>query len=224
MACYLLGIMPLCEPMLIFTVREIGRLLCPEGRVPSLTHWGRVTHICVSWLTIIGSDNGLSPGRRQAIIWTNDGILFIGPKGTNFSEILIGIQTFSFKKMHLKMSSAKWRPFCPGLNVLNKSNPTNQQSGKPWGETVFLCDCYLCADPPCCYNFLDCSPGAYGSLPDSEGQPDGTATSIHRAGPQAGVGTLQWVRTHHQELHPNCHRHQARVVSGEWRWWFDGLV
>ena len=35
---------------------------------PILTHWGRVTHICVSKLTIIGSDNGLSPGRRQAII------------------------------------------------------------------------------------------------------------------------------------------------------------
>ena len=33
-----------------------------------LTHWGRVTHICVGNLTIIGSDNGLSPGRRQAII------------------------------------------------------------------------------------------------------------------------------------------------------------
>ena len=56
--------------------------------------------------------------RRQAIIWTNAGILLNGPWGTNFSEILIGIQTFSFKKMHLKMSSAIWRPFCLGLNVL----------------------------------------------------------------------------------------------------------
>ena len=46
-----------------------------------LTHWRRVTHICVSELTIIGSDNGLSPGRRQAIIWTNDGILLIGSLG-----------------------------------------------------------------------------------------------------------------------------------------------
>ena len=76
-----------------------------------LTHWGRVTHICVVKLTIIGSDNGLSPKRRQAIIWTNSGILLIGPLGTNFSEILIGIQIFSFKKMYLKMSSAKWSPF-----------------------------------------------------------------------------------------------------------------
>ena len=84
-----------------------------------LTHWGWVTHICVGNLTIIGSDNGLSPGRRQAIIWTNAGILLIGPWGTNFSEILIGINTFSFKKIHLNMSSAKWCPFCLGLNVLN---------------------------------------------------------------------------------------------------------
>ena len=83
-----------------------------------LTHWGRVTHICVGKSTIIGSDNGLSPDRRQAIIWTNAGILLIGPLGTYFSEILTGIQTFSFKKMYLKMSSAKWCPFCLGLNVL----------------------------------------------------------------------------------------------------------
>ena len=88
--------------------------------VSILTHWGRVTHICVNELTIIVSDNGLSPGRRQAIIWNNAGLLLIEPLGTNFSEISIGIQTFSFKKMHLNMSSAKWRPFCLGLNVLNK--------------------------------------------------------------------------------------------------------
>ena len=83
-----------------------------------LTHWGRVTHICVGKLTIIGSDNGLSPGRRQAIIWTNAGILLIGPLGTNFTEILNKIQTFSFKKIRLKMSSAKCCPFRLGPNVL----------------------------------------------------------------------------------------------------------
>ena len=57
-----------------------------------------MTHICVSKLTIIGSDNGLSPGRRQAIIWTNAGILLIGPLETNFIEISIAIQTFAIKK------------------------------------------------------------------------------------------------------------------------------
>ena len=83
----------------------------------TLTHWGRVTHICVSKQTIIGSDNGLSPGRRQAIIWTNAGILLIGPLGTNFSENLIKLLTLSFTKMRLNVSSAKMaailsRPQC----------------------------------------------------------------------------------------------------------------
>ena len=49
----------------------------------SLTHWGRLTHICVSNLAIIGSDNGLSSDRHQAIILTNAGILLIGPLETN---------------------------------------------------------------------------------------------------------------------------------------------
>ena len=77
-----------------------------------------MTHICVGKLTIIGSDNGLSPGRCQAIIRNNAGILLIGILGTNFSEISIEILTFSFKKMRLKVSSAKPWPFCLGLNVL----------------------------------------------------------------------------------------------------------
>ena len=93
---------------------------CPFVLRHSLTHWGRVTHICVGNLTIIGSDNGLTPGRRQAIIWTSAGILLIGPKGINFSEILIEILAFSFKKIHLKMSAGKWRPFCFDLNVLSQ--------------------------------------------------------------------------------------------------------
>ena len=42
-----------------------------------LTHWVRGTHKCASELTIIDSDIGLSPGRRQAIIWTNAGILLL---------------------------------------------------------------------------------------------------------------------------------------------------
>ena len=46
-------------------------------RTNQLTHWGRVTHICVSKLASIVSDNGLSPGRCQAIIWTIAGILLI---------------------------------------------------------------------------------------------------------------------------------------------------
>ena len=76
-----------------------------------LAHWGRLTHICASNINIIGSENDLSPGRRQTIFWTNDGILLFGPLGTNFTEILIEIHIFPFKKVHLKKSSAKWRPF-----------------------------------------------------------------------------------------------------------------
>ena len=89
-----------------------------SATIKHLNHWGRVTHICISKLTVTRSDNGLSPGRRQAIIWTNAGILLIWPLGTIFSENLIEILIFSFTKMRLKVSSAKWRPFCLGLNVL----------------------------------------------------------------------------------------------------------
>ena len=90
--------------------------MCLE--ITLLIHWGRVTHICIVKLTIIGSDNGLSPGRHQAITGTNVGILLIGPLGTNFREMLIKTHIFSFMKIHLKKSSGKWRPFCLSLNVL----------------------------------------------------------------------------------------------------------
>ena len=90
-----------------------------------LTAWGRVTHICIGILTIIGSDNGMSPGRRQAIIRTNAGIWLIGSLGTKFIEISIEFLTSSCKEMCLKVSSAKWRLLCLGLNVWNDtSDPT----------------------------------------------------------------------------------------------------
>ena len=84
-------------------------------------------------LTITGSDYGLSPGQRQAIIRTNAGMLLIRSFGTNLSEILIEIYPFPFKKMHLKVSSGKWRPFFLGLNVLN-----NYQIMTSW-----LCNSHL---------------------------------------------------------------------------------
>ena len=99
-------------------INQNRNLWLSQNPILALTHWGRVTHICVGKLTIIGSDNGLSPERRRAIIWTNAGILLIGPLGTNFSEMLIEIQTFSLKKIRLKMSSAKCCSFRLGLNVL----------------------------------------------------------------------------------------------------------
>ena len=98
-------------------------------QVITLTHGGRVMHIYFSKL-IIGSDNCLLPGRRQAIIWTNAGILLIQTLGTNICEILSKAHTFSFKKMHLKMSSGKWRPFWLCLNVLTFADQV------PWCHIV----------------------------------------------------------------------------------------
>ena len=87
-------------------------------------HLGQVTHFCVGNLTIIGLDNGLSPGRRQAIIGANDEILLIGP----------------VKTKRLKALSAKWRPLPRGRNVL-----THQVTN----DIIFLRNSYII----CCYNF-----------------------------------------------------------------------
>ena len=64
-----------------------------------LIHWSWVIDKCVSKLTIIGSDNGLSPGRHQAIIWTYAGISLIWTLGTKFSQILNEIHHYSFRKL-----------------------------------------------------------------------------------------------------------------------------
>ena len=131
------GDKPLSEPMIVRFPPHIcvtrpqwvlnRSLLIKVMILSPLTHWRRVTHICVSKLTIIGSDNGFSPGRRQAIIWTNAWIWLIRTLGTNFSEILNEIHTSSFRKMHVKMSPAKWRLFCLGLNEITNV----QMEGKP---------------------------------------------------------------------------------------------
>ena len=91
--------------------RSILYIIPFKGRGLYLTHWGIVTHICVSKRTIIGSDNGLSPSRHQAIIWTIAGILLIGPLGTNFSEIFI--EENAFENVVCEMAF-----ICLGLNVL----------------------------------------------------------------------------------------------------------
>ena len=83
----------------------------------ALAHWDRVTHICANRLTIIGSDNDLSSGRGQSIIWTNNWISIIRTIETNYNEIVSEIRAFSFKKIYMKMS-AIWRQFCLGLSLL----------------------------------------------------------------------------------------------------------
>ena len=92
-----------------------------------LTHLVWVTHI---WL----------------YIWTNAGILSIRTSATNFSENLSQIHIFSFKKMHFKMSSGKWRPFCLGLNLLR---PNDTCSHKWTGlSLVQVMACCLIDDRP----------------------------------------------------------------------------
>ena len=76
-----------------------------------------MTNICVGNLTIIGSNNGLSPGLRQAIIWTNAGILLIGPIETNFNEIFnqnsnIFIQENVFESIVCEMAAILCWPQC----------------------------------------------------------------------------------------------------------------
>ena len=109
-----------------------------------LTHWGWVTHICISKLTILSLDNGLSPGRCQAIIWTNARLLLTGLLGTNFSEIWIKIQWFSDMKVHLKMSTAKWRPFCLGPNLLR----VKKVIGVMWSVSLLLWNLSASLQPP----------------------------------------------------------------------------
>ena len=79
-----------------------------------LSHWGRMMHICVSKIIIIGSNNGLTLGRRQAMnqFWNIVNWSF----RHKLSKIVIEMHTFSFNKMHLKMS-AKWSLFCLGLKI-----------------------------------------------------------------------------------------------------------
>ena len=81
-----------------------------------------MTHMIVSKLTIIGSDNGLAPGRHQAIIWTNDGILLIWPLRTNSSEISIEIHIFTeengFENVIYEKSPILSWPQCVELHKL----------------------------------------------------------------------------------------------------------
>ena len=111
-----------CRNLNIFIRENAFENVCQSGghlsRPQCVNSLRPSANLCISKLTSIASNNGLSPGQPQAIIWNNAGILLIGPLGTNFSEILIEIHTFSLKKIRLKMSYAKCRPFCLGLNVL----------------------------------------------------------------------------------------------------------
>ena len=114
--------------MILNIKNDIFSWICNTILPKVLTHLPLVPHVCVKESVNIGSDNGLSPNRRQAIIQTNVWLLSIGLLGTNFSENLIKIQNFSFTKMHLKTSSAKWRPFFPGGDELTLLYPVKPEA------------------------------------------------------------------------------------------------
>ena len=85
-------------------------------------------HICISNLTIIGSDNGLSPGRRQAIICTNAGILLFRTSETNLREILlqnsyIFIQENALENVVWIMATILSQPQCVKIISQKTVNP-----------------------------------------------------------------------------------------------------
>ena len=80
-----------------------------------------MTHICLSKLDIIGSDKGLSPEQRQAIIWTNAGILSIRHLRTNFSQILIKFSNIFIQENAFENAVCEIAAIFLGLIVL-KSN------------------------------------------------------------------------------------------------------
>ena len=82
-------------------------------------------------------------------------IMLIWPLGTYFSEILIGIQIFLIKKMHLKMSSAEWRPYFLGLSVLNEASLRAViNSTKLYGFRAFnLPWAWVTKKTPCLYQY-----------------------------------------------------------------------
>ena len=95
---------------------------CKVEYICRLTYNGRLTHICVNETIFIGPDNSLSYGPRQAIIWTNVwNIVNCTPR--NRRQWNINQNSYILlKKMHLKMSSAKWRQICLGLKVLTRTH------------------------------------------------------------------------------------------------------
>ena len=95
----------------LYSLRKRNKMSCQQIPLTNLPQCP--IYASVNWVSI-GSDNGLTPVRRQVITWTNTALLSIGPLGTNFSEIWIKTQNVSFTKIQLKISPAKWRPYCPG--------------------------------------------------------------------------------------------------------------
>ena len=83
-------------------------------------------------VVLVGSDNGLSPDWRQAIIWTNAGILLIGPLGTNFREILIEIVKLSFKENAFENVVCETAAILPRPQCVNWQNKMANVVTQKW--------------------------------------------------------------------------------------------
>ena len=121
-------------------------LIISGSTLETLTHWGPATHICVSGLTIIGSDNTLSPGRRQAIIWTNAGILLIWRNKLQWNlkrNSFIFIQENAFEKVVCEMASILSRPLC--VNIVRLS----------WLQTAYDVDRIIVIHPCRCDEYIN---------------------------------------------------------------------
>ena len=94
-----------------------------HGHGVSVTEWEYIyAYTCLKSSPLVPhiSVSEFGSALVQIMAWRRigAGLLPIGPLGTNFHGIWIKMQNFSFKQMHLKTSSAKWRPFCPGVDEL----------------------------------------------------------------------------------------------------------
>ena len=96
----------------------------------SLRHWGRVTHICFTKQWLI--NNGLAPGHHLKQCWDIINWTLKNNLQWNFNQN----SYISFKKMHLKMLSVKWCPFCLCLNVLYNTylDTAKSLSELPWAS------------------------------------------------------------------------------------------
>ena len=137
-----------------------------EQKDTILNHWGRVTRICVSELTIIGPDNGSLPGRSQTITWTNVVLLLIAPLGT--MEFESNIHTFRLKKYI-------WKRCLPHGSFLSRPQCVIHESAGPIHISSqnghnFVCRCrYLLQRWPISgrnigYRFLTSSSNKYPTV------------------------------------------------------------
>ena len=138
-----------------------------------------MTHLCVGKLTIIGSNYGLSPERRQANIWTNAAILSIGPLERNFSEILIEIWIFFIKKNAFenvrKMASILSRPQWVKASPVKRHGWVITSHKNPWNVVSEINTNLLGV-----YMKLNSTSGPQCPIRESNSQHPHTITKWHR--------------------------------------------